>query len=74
MYVYFYRDKFKVIIFIAILAPLIEILNGPSFLAMTSIISKLVEPDELGKFFHYRSCGYKFYITNLHPDLYNTFI
>ncbi|XP_063890216.1 lysosomal proton-coupled steroid conjugate and bile acid symporter SLC46A3 [Helicoverpa armigera] len=31
------------------LAPLVEILNGTSLLAMRSIISKLVEPDELGK-------------------------
>lgn len=31
------------------LAPLVEILNGTSLLAMRSIISKLVEPNELGK-------------------------
>ncbi|XP_067013290.1 probable peptidoglycan muropeptide transporter SLC46 isoform X1 [Anabrus simplex] len=31
------------------MAPIVEILNGTSFIAMRSIISKLVPPDELGK-------------------------
>ncbi|XP_013184487.1 lysosomal proton-coupled steroid conjugate and bile acid symporter SLC46A3 isoform X2 [Amyelois transitella] len=31
------------------IAPLVEILNGTALLAMRSIVSKLVEPDELGK-------------------------
>ncbi|XP_022816276.1 solute carrier family 46 member 3-like [Spodoptera litura] len=31
------------------IAPMVEILNGTSLLAMRSIISKLVEPNELGK-------------------------
>ncbi|XP_014254647.1 proton-coupled folate transporter-like [Cimex lectularius] len=31
------------------LAPLVDIVNGTSFIAMRSIISKLVPPDELGK-------------------------
>jgi len=29
-------------------APLVDIVNGTSFIAMRSIISKLVPPDELG--------------------------
>ncbi|KAL4120330.1 hypothetical protein QTP88_013046 [Uroleucon formosanum] len=35
--------------FIFYLAPLVEIINGTSFIAMRSIISKLVPSDELGK-------------------------
>ncbi|XP_053602309.1 lysosomal proton-coupled steroid conjugate and bile acid symporter SLC46A3-like isoform X2 [Plodia interpunctella] len=31
------------------IAPIVEILNGTSLLAMRSIVSKLVDPDELGK-------------------------
>lgn len=31
-----------------ITAPLVDIVNGTSFIAMRSIISKLVPPDELG--------------------------
>lgn len=30
-------------------APLVEIINGTSFIAMRSIISKLVPSDELGR-------------------------
>lgn len=30
-------------------APLVDIVNGTSFIAMRSIISKLVPPDELGE-------------------------
>ncbi|XP_050538919.1 solute carrier family 46 member 3-like [Daktulosphaira vitifoliae] len=35
--------------FVFYLAPLVDIVNGTSFIAMRSIISKLVPPDELGK-------------------------
>lgn len=35
--------------FVFYLAPLVDIVNGTSFIAMRSIISKLVTPDELGK-------------------------
>lgn len=40
-------------------APLVDIVNGTSFIAMRSIISKLVPPDELGKF--YREEGFFFF-------------
>lgn len=35
--------------FVFYLAPIVDIINGTSFIAMRSIISKLVTPDELGK-------------------------
>ncbi|XP_050421662.1 solute carrier family 46 member 3-like [Adelges cooleyi] len=35
--------------FVFYLGPLVDIVNGTSFIAMRSIISKLVPPDELGK-------------------------
>jgi len=35
--------------FVFYLAPIVDIVNGTSFIAMRSIASKLVPPDELGK-------------------------
>lgn len=33
----------------SVVAPLVDIVNGTSFIAMRSIASKLVPPEELGK-------------------------
>lgn len=43
-------------------APLIEIFNGTSFIAMRSMVSKLVDQEELGKISFYFSCLKKIYI------------
>lgn len=45
----FYFNNF--IIFLFVSAPLVDIVNGTSFIAMRSIASKLVPPDELGNYY-----------------------
>lgn len=58
------------------IAPLIEIFNGTSFIAMRSMVSKLVSRDELGKLSEEQFAIIKiiFYLTNFHHQSVSKFV